>query len=237
MAVAIIVPKFGGTYQLRGLTSGGGGGGGFALVASVNFTAAAFIGSGVNTTSAIDTTGANLLIAYVNEYTGYSHSFAVSDSKSNTWTPLTAKDDASSNYSQLFYCAGPTVGSGHTFSIGNGGAGNPIIAVQAWSGANVSPFDVQNGSTAGATTIQPGSVTPSNNNSLIVCGFSDGSATSYSINGGYTTTDNDDASSHQNQGMGLAYLVQTSAAATNPTWTAAVGGATFKTANIAVFKP
>lgn len=237
MAVAIIVPKFGGTYQLRGLTTGGGGGGGLALVSSVNFTGPAFIGSGVSTTSAIDTTGANLLIAYANDYTGYSHSLAVSDSKGNTWTALTAQDDTSSTYSRLFYCAGGTVGSGHTFSIGIGGAGNPIIAVQAWSGANVSPFDVENGSNANARTIQPGSVTPSQANSLIVCGFSEGVEAGYSINGGYTTTVTDDVGTHGNTGMALAYLVQTSAVATNPTWSTVSNGIAPKTACIAVFKP
>lgn len=38
MAVAIIVPKFGGTFQLRGLTTGGGGGGSVAFDAISNPT-------------------------------------------------------------------------------------------------------------------------------------------------------------------------------------------------------
>ena len=65
------------------------------------------------TTSAIDTTGATLLVALIVTDTGGG---TMSDSKGNTWTALTAHSGGTTVTGQLFYVSNPTVGSGHTFT-------------------------------------------------------------------------------------------------------------------------
>jgi hypothetical protein len=188
------------------------------------------------TTGAIDTTGANLLVVSVSQYNG-TGAGTLSDSKSNTWTPLTAKVGPSEAYNRLFYCASPVVGSGHTFTSNSTGLFG-AIAVQAWSGANASPFDVQNGATAGSgLTIQPGSVTPSQNNSLIIASVDPaGNAMSaYLIDNGFTITDSVNSGPGV-EGLAMAYLLQSTAAAMNPNWSW-TGSSNDIAATIAVFKP
>lgn len=211
---------------------------GFSLVASA---ASAGMLLGPVTTSAIDTTGANLLVVAVSQYNGATIG-TLTDSKGNTWIGLTAVTGSAETYARLYYCPSPTVGSSHTFTFDNGGSLGGlygVVAIQAWSGANASPFDTQNGATAGGgglSAIQPGSVTPSQNNSLIVTSFSASHMTGYSIDGSCTITANVDYFSGVNEGLAMAYLVLGTAAATNPTWSAAVGGPNDMSAVIAVFK-
>jgi hypothetical protein len=196
------------------------------------------LGSGADnpTVSAIDTTGANLLVAAISQYNG-SGVGTLSDSKSNTWTALTAKVGAAEAYNRLFYCASPIVGSGHTFTYNNTGLFG-AIAVQAWSNANVSPFDLQNGNTAASgLTVQPGSVTPNQINSVIITAVCPGGAATsgYSIDGGFTVSDSVNTGPGV-EGLAMAYLVQGAAAAVNPNWSW-TGSSNDAAATIAVFKP
>lgn len=208
----------------------GGAANGFTLKANASAHA-----TSAPTTSAIDTSGANLLVVVAIKFAPGVTGASITDSKSNTWTSLTAQTQASDAYCQIFYCASPTVGTGHTFTwLGaNTFAG---VAVQAWSGANVTPFDVENGAGATATSLATGSVTPGQNNSLIIAGLcaSTGSNT-YAIDSGFTVTDSIDYVGGSGLGIAMAYFKQGSAAAINPTWswiTSADAAAT-----IAVFKP
>jgi len=153
----------------------------------------------------------------------------VTDSKSNSYTALNA---ISNTLSQLFYVSVPTVGSGHTFTaaslVGN-------LQVEAWSGAaSSSPFDVQNATVGTATTVQPGSITPSQNNSLIVTGVGAQNTQTFSINSSFTISDQWGGSGNAVPGA-MAYFVQSTAAAINPTWTETGSGV--MTATIAAFKP
>lgn len=173
------------------------------------------------TTSALDTTGADLIV--VQSFAGYANSTppVITDSKGNTWTKLTPQNDAVPCCMVFYYCSNPTVGAGHTFTGTCTGNQNQNIAVQAWSGSAASPFDVQNGLAnggyVGSSTIQAGSITPSVNGELIVAGCGSynydqsGSAT---INDGFTVVGSDYTGA-----SGNAYFVQTTAAAINPTWT------------------
>lgn len=199
---------------------------------------ASSVGSNGTTTSAINTTGASLLVAFVGFV--FNNAAVISDSYGNTWTPLTFHLGVNNCTTQIFYVQNPTVGTGHTFSE-TGTSTYPALSVAAFSGtATSSVFDVQNGTNpVGATTFQPGSVTPSQNNSLIVTGFDNdqgSSAQDTTINSGFTITDQNGYGFGVNEGGGLAYLVQTTAAPVNPTWTmstAALGAGSA----IAVFKP
>lgn len=183
------------------------------------------------TTSGIDTTGANLIILWC---TGFFTSGTPTDSKSNTWTPLTIQTQDNNVSSQFFYCYNPTVGTGHTFT--GVSTSQDCIAVQAWAGAASSPFDQQNGSqgAGSGTSIQPGSITPTAANELIVAGVDAiNSSTSPTVNSGMTITDSSAVS--PGFAFGMAYLVQTSASAINPTWSYSSAGFD-QTTNIASFK-
>lgn len=184
------------------------------------------------TTSAIDTTGANLIVVAVSWFNNAATT--VSDNQGNTWTALTVRSVASNVTSRLYYCASPTTNASHTFSV-SGTSIFPTIAVVAVSGAAASPFDLENGATSSvdATSVQPGSITPSEDGCLVVTGVST-NGTSHSIDSGYTTQAQNYQASVR-MGGGLAFLIQSTAAATNPTWSWTT--ASDRAATIASFKP
>lgn len=180
----------------------------------------------------INTTGANLIVVFVCTSNAGSLPTLV-DSKGNTYIPLTQYNGV--EYGRLWYCLNPIVGSGHTFTFTTSTNSFPRVTVTAWSGIAISSaFDTENGNGSGSnvTSLNTGSVTPSQNGSLIVTGsghdFSGVSA--IGINSGFTlgpTTP-----------IGLssqAYLIQMAAAAINPTWNWTTS--TTVANAIAVFKP
>ena len=96
----------------------------FAPIASVEVA-----GSGNITSGAIDTTGANFIIISLTELS--SGGYTISDSKGNTWHPLTARVQGPDQ--RFFYAYNANVGTGHTFTGTGGGFG--WIGVEAFSGA------------------------------------------------------------------------------------------------------
>lgn len=187
--------------------------------------------SGTATTAAIDTTGADLLVvsvAHFNTVTG-----SVSDSKSNTWQPLTVTDNGSFTDSSLFYCVGGTVGSGHTFTINSATGG---ITAAAFSCVGTATFDNEaGGSSASSATLSTSGITPNQNNSLVIFGGGmTGTLDFGSITGGFNVADTISSSGGVTWGSGLAYLIQTTAAAADPDWT--ISGSADWSARIASFK-
>lgn len=135
-------------------------------------------GGSVITTAGIDTTGANLIVIAVSS----SQPVAAptpTDSKSNTWTGLTARTVSGVTRIQIFYSAAPTVGAAHTFTITTSG-GAPALTVMAFSGIASSPFDQENGGSTGGNTASQatGNITPGQNNELIVFGLAYGTTVS-----------------------------------------------------------
>lgn len=168
------------------------------------------------TTASIDTTGADIIVINVGWY-GSGTTPTVTDSKSNSWTSLTSRVDANIGC-RIWYKASPTVGSGHTFTA-TGLGSYPNIQVLAFSGAHATPFDVENGGTGTGSTKQPGSITPAEGNELVIAGLGheNNSGGAVSIDGSYTAYTV--AYSVGNcEGGGIAYWIQGSATATNPTW-------------------
>ena len=201
--------------------AGGGGGGGLSLVASVS--AVGVGNAGDPTTSAIDTTGANLIVAAIYYVTGAS-SLAIVDSASNTWTPLTSR--GGSLIAKMYYCAAPTTSGTHTFSL-DGNNSFSGIAVAAFSGANASPFEAE----SGAAATQPGSITPAGDGRLFVTAWGRNDATTLTINSGFTIAQQTAYAPGAGLEVGLAYKIQTTAGAENPTTNTDDGSA------MATFKP
>lgn len=186
------------------------------------------------TTAGFDTTGADLLVAFVAWDTA-AGAIAFSDSKGNTWNKLTSQ--VLTVEGSFYWCNPTAVGSGHTFTASLTGS-NPVLNVEAWSGSAPSAFDQQNGgSNSVGTTIATGSVTPAQDNELIVAGIGirGGSTSISSIDSSFTIGTNT-APGGTNDGSAIAYLTQVGAAAVNPTWTVA-GTGSVKVACIATFKP
>lgn len=185
---------------------------------------------GVATTAAIDTTGAKLIVLTA----GMDANATVSDSKGNTWSALTQLSGGSdlngnANAARFWYCVNPTVGSGHTFTVSQGYA---AISAMAFSATGTPSFDAQatGGGSWSATNLQAAtSLTPAAANGLVVSGVClGGLASSPSINGGFTVASSVNGVSGTSYGVGAAYLIQTTAAAAQPTWswTNAAGSAT-----------
>lgn len=208
------------------------GGGGIASPALIAHTLVTPGANNGGTSPAIDTTGSTLLVCG----TSISHlsTSVVSDSKSNTWIALTRKDTSTSQTSQIFYCFTPTVGTNHTFTIGPAG-GFETMCIATFSG--LTAFDKQSGNVNDgvASTIKPGALTPTAINSLVITAVGMTTlAGAASIDGGFIISDQIPFNSGLYFGTGLAYILQTSIAAADPTWT--VPSSTNQAATMAVFK-
>src|ERR1035437_3908742 len=134
------------------------------------------------TTSGINTLGASLIV--LNAAFLSSSTPTPTDSLGNTWTALTPQTYSATQYNQLFYCLNPSVGASHTFSTTG-----TTSALEVAAFSNVLGFDVQNGNQGIADPISTGSVSPTNNFSLVVSGINFGVAGSTSIDTGFTITD------------------------------------------------
>lgn len=206
-----------------------------ALVAHVAAT-----GEGNNpVTGAIDTTGADFLVAIVSTDQSLDVP-AVSDNMSNVWQPLTIYGSNSSAPTlQMWYVFNPTVGAGHTFT--GHSEFETSIEVAAFSGLDTTSAVFEAGSDlghVGSGAQQPGAVTPADTGDLIISGYANHDFTGTSgpglVDSGFTVTD-----SEQNARVAstLAYLIAPDTSAVNPSWVATNQGQVFSAGvNIAVFK-
>lgn len=177
------------------------------------------------TSSSINTSGASLLVVAIAYYAGAPPP-TLSDlvgASSNTWVPLTSYSSGI-GVVKIYYAVNPVVGSGHTFTLSGTGT-FPALSVIALGGANTaSPFDVENGS---ISSYQPGSVTPSEGNEVLITATIDNAtgAICNTIDEGFTIADSVVNSLGNYFGLALAYLIETSATAKNPTWSGGSGSA------------
>lgn len=204
---------------------------GGATFAFVDGAAAGASGGTPPTTSAIDTSGAGLIVAVI--ATSGLTTGAFGDSKGNTWSELT--EASSSINSRIVYCANPNVGSGHTFTVNGGSSPFASIAVAAFSGGAASPFDASTQSSGSSASPSAGSgITPAQNDELVIAAVGTGGGVIDAIDGGFNISDKSDFLDAHHYGAGLAYLIQTSAAAVDPTWT--LSASANWSASIACFK-
>jgi hypothetical protein len=171
------------------------------------------------TTAGVDTTGANLIVLNVVYLQGTSP--AVSDSAGNTWTALTQRAAGGGHSSRLYYCLSPTTAASHTFTA-SASTSFPSIYAEAFSG--VGAYDQESGAGAGSGTVQPGSLTPPSNGALFVCGLGNGGSSGATINSSFNKTGGLDTSPGNYFGGAIAYLIQGTAGAVNPTWSSTNGG-------------
>jgi hypothetical protein len=198
----------------------------FGLIAHTG----AALGVNGGTSGSTDTSGATLLIVCVASHPGMS--LTLSDSKSNTWTGLTL---ASSPDLRIYYASPPgnKAGSGHTVTV----TGTDIytgVCFASFSGADLSaPFDGQQSGHAAGSGDTPGSITPAENNALVISAASGNGDTRIISDGSMMLLDGFPLTSGVNYSGSMAYVIQTTAAAIDPVWTTPAGGA----CAIASFKP
>ncbi len=186
------------------------------------------------TTGAIDTNTASLVVCLTAAHTSGSGGTVVDVGVSaNTWTAVASTDINA----QLWYSQLANKGASHQFRYsGTGNYGTIVCA--AFSGSHSTPFNNQQSDAlqASGTTIQPGSLTPSVDDALVVTGV--GFYVPHggmSVNGDYAANAAGNEQSGVGRGGYISWSIQTSAAATNPTWTS-VNNNTMR-ATLAVFKP
>lgn len=176
------------------------------------------------TTGSIDTSTATLLVMAVTSLSSQGAPTA-SDSKGNTWNSMTFIASTSLRVT-VFYAFAKgggalDVGSGHTFTSTRS-SGFQSVNVAAFPGGNTTaPFGAESagGSTAGATTVQPGSLTPSEDNMLLIAACGGGTpANPFSVDSPFTIAVQNDGGV-DNFPSALAYSIQTTATARNPTFT------------------
>ncbi len=177
-----------------------------------------FINTGTGTP--FNSSGASLIVVGISFNDGVAAP-VLSDSLANTWVPLTPTTVAL-GLAQIYYVANPITGDTHTITL----TGTSIIAaatVACYQGASFgTPFDGENtfqASGAGFTTLQPGSVTPTQSGDLIVSVIAHRSTNAVAIDSGLTILDQFVyLSDGFNYGHAFATIIQGAAAAMNPTW-------------------
>lgn len=220
-------------HQIAVIKKGAGGApppGGIELLSSIGQASTNGLGF---TTASIDTTGASLIVSVISDYVGETAS-VLTDSEGNTWTVSTATT-ASNTRCRIAYCVPSSTSASHTFTLSGPAGMYPSLCVAAFSGTHATPLDQANGTgTTGATSAQPGSVTPSEDGELIITGTSHEVVGALSVNGGFTINDQEPSGGGTNIGVSMAYYVQPTAGAINPTWSWT--GSNNAAARIATFK-
>ena len=175
--------------------------------------------------SAIDTTGADMIIMSISGYSGVD---TPSDSEGNTWVNLSTS--GGSRKQRLSYCLSPTTSSSHTFSCT--GTSFPSASVVAFSG--VGSYESENFSAdVYGTTVQAGAVTPTTDNSLVFIGAVNEAGIFNAVDSGFTLETAAAYVPGAAMGNAAAYLVQPLAASVNATLTCSVSAG--KSASVAVF--
>ena len=176
------------------------------------------LASSAGPSTAIDSTGADLLIVTIE---GDRNAMLVNltvptDSKSNPWNALTLRGNVGDGGVQIFWSKPTAVGSGHTITT----VANlfQVIHFEAWSGSHASPYVTgsENGANGTAiTSLATGSTT--NPGDLVVTALVyDLTSGVPTIDSSFTTRDNQFLAGGVNYGGILADKL--SGSAENPTW-------------------
>lgn len=183
--------------------------------------------SGTATVPSTSCTGADFIAVGVSDFADATAG-TVTDSSGNTYSHTTnAHTTGDPNYA-IWYVQAPTVTGSMTFSYTGA---FPSIFMQCWSGSKASPLDQQSNGTSGSG--QPGSITPTLDGELVISGTYTESAGGSTIDGCYSANVTDNIGQGSSVGGAMAYCVQTTATATNPTWSS---GSAVVIATIASFK-
>lgn len=171
-------------------------------------------GASGGTTSAVDTTGAQLIVIAASYG---SAGITISDSAGNTWVAGT-QNAIGTQRSRLYYCINPTTSATHTFTV-SGASSVSSIVVDAFNGFSPGvAFDSQiaTGTNAGNVFSIAGatSFTPTANDALVVSAQAlIASVSAFAAGSGWTLSGHQNYVGSTSYGSGLVYKVQTTATA------------------------
>lgn len=178
------------------------------------------------TTSALDTTaggGATAIFVAISDYGGNPAS-TLTDSESNSYgSPITVELLAGNVRLQTWAIANPATDASHTFIIASSYA--PSIAVLVLLGTALASVVDQfsDAQSLGNSTVQPGSITPSQAGAIVVTTYA--SAFVYdSVSAPFSPVDGSVAVSAEHMALALAFEIQTTPTARNPTWASSSAG-------------
>lgn len=210
-------------------------------IALVN-TALPVGGANSATTSAVSMSGSTLFAAVT---VCLSSGAVVTDSSGNSWTAAT--DWNANIHAVTFWSVSPITSGSQTFTVTLTG-GLCTIGVYGFSGtATSTPLDQQNGNAqfGFVSSIQPGLITTTTNGQVLIAELGFSQTNTPTINSSFTGLQTINFSSSVNEGMAMAYLIQATAGAINPTWSftgsfpTTTGITSFKagSATVSVFQP
>lgn len=198
-------------------------------IALVDKVAASATSGGDITTSSIDTSGANFLVMGVSYYQNVTTDPTITDSKGNTWLPLTRNHNT--NYGdfvgRIYYARNATVGSGHTFSSA-GPSVYSTISIGAFSGLETSAdvfVDEEVAITGGmsVTTLSAASLATGADEILAVSHIAlreGASSGTISIDNSFNVLHTFNNNPGNALGLGFAYRIEaTPSTVIDPTWT------------------
>lgn len=185
-------------------------------------------GTGVISSPAVNTTGATLIVAYVSDdFNDVSTSGTITDSAGNSWHHLTSSAGNGHASGGIFYAydkAGSPLVTSNNYTLSYSGSFYASVTFGAFSGTQTGsdPADRQSVNSYYGHSCQPGSITPSQNNELIFAGDNNESnQSSFSVDSSMSQLDSilTYARGGQPFAQSSSYIIQTTAAAINPTWT------------------
>jgi len=187
--------------------------------------------SGGNST-AINTTGADLLVVAASWFAGTTANITITDSAGNTWVELTKQTHANNQAVRIFYVENPVTSASHTITVSGAGTFAP-----AWFAAFSGSFagsPLQNGATvSAATTLQTGAVAPSV--AALVIAAAVGASSPSSLPSGYSLGFVQAFVAGTSVPLAVGYKIQDTAVSENPQF--AWSGNSFAAAVIAAFEP
>lgn len=182
--------------------------------------------NGASSQASMNTTGANFLACTIADYNANSPSTITESRASSAPTGYTTVVSVTLVQMRIAYWVNYTSAGNPTTFTTNGTGTYVALACIAMAGVDTSgsAFEAQSaGGTATAATVQPGSLTPAVDNELLVTGMGTNVDTSATINGGYGVNGGNPVTGGSSPGTSftasIAYLIQTSKTAANPTWT------------------
>lgn len=174
--------------------------------------------NGFNTGAVFNANGGNFICGVIS-YLDFGTTPTISDG-TNTFSYTTIYSLTTTKM-RFFYCPGATCSNGMTLTVTGNGTFPSIVAVAFSNVKTASPFDADSGgNVSGLTSVQAGSVTPSNDNQLLLFGFN-GYVLNETINlsgTGWTKLAQKNSDGSNNVCASLAYKIQTTAGPENPTW-------------------
>jgi len=200
----------------------------FTVIASTS--AGSSLGDDV-TTSAIDTTGANLIVLVITSIPNWTES--LTDSEGNAWVQAITGLSRGAAGCGIWYCYNPATSASHTFTVDTTGSGPSIAAVALYGAPEIILDQINIGNSY--NPVSPGSVTPTQNGEILITGFhTSGSAPSLAVGSSFTMLQQVVFSLDHNP-VAVGTLQQSTAAPEDPSWSWSGGTAGDALATMATF--